>query len=81
MSPSKIINRIIEWSSLPLEEYKPSEEDYIKMLMLSYMVNDFWFFQRRIINAGLEGNRRSEVISYLKKIENSYKPLHEKQQG
>jgi len=25
------------------------------MLILAYMVNSFWFFQRKIINAGLEG--------------------------
>jgi len=40
---------------MPLEEYKHSKDDYIKILILSYMVNSFWFFQRKIINAGLEG--------------------------
>lgn len=58
MSPSKIIDRIIEWGNLPLEEFKASEEDYVKMLVLSYMVNSFWFFQRRIINACLDGPRK-----------------------
>ena len=75
MSVSKIVNRIIEWASLPIEQYKPSQEDYIKMLILTYLVNDLWFFQRKIINACLEGPRKDEIISFCKKIENSYKPL------
>jgi hypothetical protein len=51
MSPSKIINKIVSWLDVPLEVYKPSLDDYLKILLLSYMVNSFWFFQRRIINA------------------------------
>jgi hypothetical protein len=81
MSPSKIIDRIIEWANLPIEEFKASEEDYIKMLILAYMVNSFWFFQRKIINAGLEGDRKDQIISICKRVENTYKPLPEKTQG
>jgi poly(3-hydroxyalkanoate) synthetase len=53
MSSGKIVDRIVEWSTIPMEQYKPSQEDYIKILILSYMVNSFWFWQRRIINASL----------------------------
>ena len=81
MSPSRIIDRIIEWASLPLEEYKPSEEDCHKMLVLAYMVNSFWFFQRKIINAGLEGDRKDQILSLCKRVEDTYKPLQEKAQG
>jgi hypothetical protein len=45
------------------------------------MVNSFWFFQRKIINAGLEGHQKDEIISFCKKVENTYKPLTEKHQG
>ena len=54
MSPSKIINRILSWMDVPLEEYQPTLDDYLKIMILSYMVNSFWFFQRRIINATIK---------------------------
>ena len=53
MSAGKIVDRIVEWSDIPLEDLKPSQEDYVKILVLSYMVNSFWFWHRRIINAGV----------------------------
>lgn len=80
MSCSKIIDRMARWGSMPLEEFKPSEDDYIKMLILAYLVNSFWFFQRRIINACLQGDRREQVLSFCKRIENKFKPLRERQQ-
>ena len=68
MSPSKIIDKIIEWSQLPLEEYKPSEEDYIKMLLLTYLVNSLWFFQRKVINAGLQEANKKQIVALCKRI-------------
>lgn len=52
MTPAKIVDRVLEWSTMPMTEYKPSEEDYKKIVILSYMVNSFWFWHRRILNAG-----------------------------
>jgi hypothetical protein len=60
MSPSRIIDRLIELAGLPLEEFKPSQEDYAKMVMVAYMVNSFWFFHRKIINAGLKDHPRRD---------------------
>ena len=58
-----------------MEEYKPSQEDYIKILILSYMVNSFWFWHRRIINAGLEHAMKEKILAYCKKVEGRFKPL------
>lgn len=60
MSPSKIIDRLIEWSGMPLEEFQLSEEDYAKMMMVAYMVNSFWFFHRKIINAAIKDHPRRD---------------------
>lgn len=60
MSPSKIIDRLIEWSGMPLEEFQLSEEDYAKMMMVAYMINSFWFFHRKIINAGIKEHPRKD---------------------
>lgn len=81
MSCSKIVDKMVKWASMPLQEFKPSEDDYIKMLVLAYLVNSFWFFQRKIINACLGGERREQVISFCKRVQNKCKPLREKQQG
>lgn len=48
------------------------------------MVNSFWFFHRRILNAGLselEEETKKAVIAYCKQVEGSSKPLAEKEQG
>jgi len=68
MSSSKIIDKIGEWASMPIESFKPSEDDYIKMLILAYLVNSFWFFQRRIINACVEGEKKDQIISFCRSI-------------
>jgi hypothetical protein len=45
------------------------------------MVNSFWFWHRRIINAGLEGVHKEKVANFCKKVEGKFNPLPEKQQG
>jgi rRNA processing protein Krr1/Pno1 len=51
------------------------------MLILTYLVNSFWFFHRRIINACVEGEKKEQIISFCKRVEGKFKPLKEKQQG
>jgi len=75
MSAGKIADRIVQWSNIPLEDLKPSQEDYIKILVLSYMVNSFWFWHRRIINAGLEGVHKEKVLNFCKKVEGKFDAL------
>jgi len=45
------------------------------------MVNKFWFWQRRIINAGIDSNHKDKIIEACKKVEGKFKPLKEKPQG
>jgi len=40
------------------------------------MVNNFWFWHRRIINAGLDEHHKERVIDFCKKVENKFQPLN-----
>lgn len=81
MGSGDVVDFIVEWANVPLEEFKPSQEDYVKIVVLSYMVNNFWFWQRRIINSGLEQHQKDRVLSFCKQAEGKFKPLPEKPQG
>ena len=58
-----------------MEEFKPSQEDYIKILILSYMVNSFWFWHRRIINASLDEAHKEKIVTFCKKVQGKFAPL------
>ena len=68
MSSSKVIDFVVEWANVPLEKYKPSQDDYVKIIVLSYMVNKFWFWERRILNAGIDQTHRDKVVNFCKKV-------------
>ena len=81
MNSGKVVDYVVEWSQLDLQQFKPSADDYNKIVILSYMVNNFWFWQRRILNAGLEKQSKDKIVSFCKKVEGKFKPLEEKPQG
>lgn len=68
MKPGRVVDYIVEWANYPIQEYKPSQDDYIKIAILSYMVNNFWFWHRRIINAGIQSNHKDRIIEVCKKV-------------
>jgi hypothetical protein len=75
MSPSSIVDFVVEWANESPEKFKPSQDDYIKIVILSYMTNSFWFWQRRILNAGLEQTHKDRVLAFCKKAEGKFRPL------
>lgn len=75
MGAGRTVDRIVEWANIPMEEFKPSQEDYIKILILSYMVNSFWFWHRRIINASLDEAHKEKIVTFCKKVQGKFAPL------
>ena len=56
MTPGKVVDFVVSWANIDqakFQKFKPSKEDYHKIVVLSFMIYSFWFWQRRILNAGL----------------------------
>lgn len=84
MTPGKAVDFVVEWANIDqaqFQKFKPSKEDYHKIVILSYMINSFWFWQRRILNAGLEKEAKDKIVTFCKKVEGKFKALEEKPQS
>jgi hypothetical protein len=56
MTPGKVVDYVVEWANIDqakFHKFKPSKDDYHKIVVLSYMINSFWFWQKRVLNSGL----------------------------
>lgn len=74
LSSGGVVSLFEKWSKLPTD-YHFSQEDYLKLLVLAYMVNSFWFWQRRVLNACLAEPLKARAIGFLKQIEGKCSPL------